>query len=91
MTSNEPRTTELDQQGERPFPWHCPRCCRKEIRRTVLDYQCQRPHDGGFITVSVSALEVPCCEACGELVFDYRAEAQINAAARKQAAKTLNQ
>src|ERR1700730_3670827 len=58
----------------RPFPWHCPRCGRKEVNRTVISYQCQRLYQGQPIIVSISDLAVPKCGHCGELVFDYLAE-----------------
>jgi hypothetical protein len=64
----------------RPFPWHCPRCGRKEVNRTVISYQCQRLYQGQPIMVSISDLAVPKCGHCGELVFDYLAEQQIDRA-----------
>lgn len=30
----------------RPFPWHCPKCRRKEVRRVTIPYQCERLHEG---------------------------------------------
>lgn len=35
------------------------------------------------VNINVAALEVPQCGECGELVFDYVAEAQINDAFRQ--------
>jgi hypothetical protein len=68
---------------ERPFPWRCPRCRKKAVRRAAVAYQCQRKHQGATVTVAVPALAVPQCAECGELVFDYVAEAQINDAYRQ--------
>jgi len=68
----------------RPFPWHCPRCGRKEVNRTVVSYQCQRLYQGQPIIVSISDLAVPKCGNCGELVFDYLAEQQIDRAFQEQ-------
>jgi hypothetical protein len=64
----------------RPFPWFCPRCRRKEVRRVTIPYQCQRLFNGQPLTVVIAGLEVPQCGHCGELVFDYEAEEQINRA-----------
>ena len=71
----------------RPFPWHCPRCRKKEVRRATVEYRCQRVEGGVPVTVAIPDLSVPRCDNCGELVFDYVAEAQINEAfhARRQA------
>lgn len=65
----------------RPFPWSCPKCRAKEVRRaTIPNYQCERTHNGQPISVVVRALQVPQCGHCGELVFNYAAEEQINQA-----------
>lgn len=64
----------------RPFPWLCPKCRRHEVRRSVISYECQRLHHGQPITVSLANFSVPRCGHCGELVFDYDAEEQINRA-----------
>ena len=63
---------------ERPFPWLCPRCHHKEVRRTTISYQCERFINGRDVTVEVADLAVPKCGNCGELVFDYVAEEQID-------------
>src|SRR5260370_11586020 len=68
----------------RPFPWFCPNCRKKEVRRVTIPYQCQRLHNGQPITVMVPALDVPQCANCGELVFTYDTEEQINRAYRAQ-------
>src|SRR5262249_48769368 len=69
----------------RPFPWFCPRCRRKEVRRTTIPYQCERAKAGRPVTVVLTDLAVPRCDNCGELVFDYEAEEQINRALEAQA------
>jgi hypothetical protein len=72
------------QTPARPFPWHCPRCRQKEVRRTTIPYQCQRLYKGQAITLVLPDLAVPKCGNCGELVFDYEAEEQINRAYQMQ-------
>jgi hypothetical protein len=76
--------SEADGSPVRPFPWQCPRCGRKEVSRTAIPYQCQRVHQGQPVTVAISDLAVPKCAHCGELVFDYLAERQIDRAFQKQ-------
>jgi hypothetical protein len=68
----------------RPFPWYCPNCRRKEVRRVTIPYQCQLEHKGQPLIVAVSDLAVPRCGNCGELVFDYEADDQINRAFQVQ-------
>jgi len=77
-------STETAPTPFRPFPWYCPRCRRKEVERTTIAYQCQRVYQGKPITVVVADLAVPKCGNCGELVFDYVAEEQINRAFQTQ-------
>ena len=68
----------------RPFPWFCPRCRKKDVWRSTVSYQCQRMHHGVSVDVVVPDLDVPRCASCGELVFDYYAEEQINEAFGKR-------
>ncbi|MCI0680626.1 MAG: hypothetical protein L0Y71_00865 [Gemmataceae bacterium] len=68
---------------ERPFPWRCPRCRKKTVHRVTIPYQCRRKHLNETLTVVVPALAVPQCAECGELVFDYVAEEQVNDAFRQ--------
>lgn len=81
--SESQRPADVEQVLERLFPWYCPRCRRKEVQRTTIAYECQRVHDGQTITVRIPELAVPRCGNCGQLVFDYVAEAQINQAIRE--------
>jgi hypothetical protein len=69
------------QKAGRPFPWYFPKCRRKEVRPATIPYQGQRLIDGQPVTVTLVALTVP---HCGELVFDYDADEQINEAFRLQ-------
>lgn len=76
--------TEPIQTSTRVFPWFCPKCRRQEVRRTTIPFQCQRVYQGQPITVILAELAVPRCGHCGELVFDYQAEEQINQAYQAQ-------
>jgi hypothetical protein len=76
------RSVGQTQAPERPFPWFCPRCRRQEVWRETIAYECQREVRGEPVTVAVADLAVPRCRNCGELVFDYVAEEQINRVCR---------
>ena len=78
MMSDEPDSNDGSIVGERPFPWWCPRCRTKTVWRVTIPYQCKRKLGGESVTLEISALAVPQCANCGELVFDYVAESQIN-------------
>jgi putative zinc finger/helix-turn-helix YgiT family protein len=68
----------------RPFPWRCPECGKKEVRLATIAHTSQIKHDGRLYTVDVPELQVPRCQACGELVFDNAADEQIARALREQ-------
>jgi hypothetical protein len=68
----------------RPFPWFCPNCRRKEVRRATIPYQCELLYKGQPVTVTLPNLAVPKCSNCGELLFDYEADDQINQAFEAQ-------
>src|SRR6266498_4115596 len=69
------------EKHDRPFPWHCPKCRRKEVWRVSMPYEFQCRRLGEEMTVRIDALAVPCCKHCGELVFDYAAHDQLRLAA----------
>jgi hypothetical protein len=72
------------QQVEKPFPWRCPKCRQLTVSRVTMPYRCRRTHRGRVVTVDVPNLAVPCCSNCNEVVFDYAADEQIQAAFRTQ-------
>lgn len=75
---------------ERRFPWNCPRCRRREVRRTTILYQCERFYKGKSISLEIPDFAVPKCENCGELVFDYVAEEQINKSLQMEISALVN-
>jgi hypothetical protein len=62
------------------------------VWRETIAYECQRDFRGQPVTIVLADLAVPKCRNCGELVFDYLAEEQINRAykARTHAADGRN-
>lgn len=70
------------EEHDPPYPWRCQRCRKKEVRPAVLPYRTQVQHDGTLYTVDVPNLTVPRCGACGEILFDDRANDQVSAALR---------
>jgi hypothetical protein len=73
-----------NRSAGRPFPWFCPRCRNKAVWRVTIPYQCERWHNGKPLQLVIPQFAVPRCDNCGELVFDYDAEEQINQALRRQ-------
>lgn len=74
--------SEKTDSRAKAFPWRCPECGKKEVRRATRRHVSQVKHDGRLYTVEVPRLRVPRCRACGELVFDNLADEQIAAALR---------
>jgi hypothetical protein len=73
----EPESNDLKRPSGRPFPWHCPRCRRLEVRPSTIPYRAERLHEGRLVTVDIPQLVVPQCGHCGELVFSSTTEEQI--------------
>jgi putative zinc finger/helix-turn-helix YgiT family protein len=68
----------------KPFPWRCPECGKKEVRAAQVPYTTEVKYDGRLYMVQIPELSVPRCGACGELVFDVRADEQIARKLRNQ-------
>jgi hypothetical protein len=80
MSDPRNRNDESAEPEGRPFPWFCPNCRRKEVRRQTIPYRCELLDNGQPVSVFVPDLAVPKCGNCGELVFDYLADEQLNQA-----------
>jgi DNA-binding transcriptional regulator YiaG len=64
---------------ERPFPWPCRHCRKKEVvMATVANYDAEVRHDGRLHAFQIPALIVPTCQACGARVFTEDVDRQIN-------------
>ncbi len=70
--------------GDKPFPWRCRKCLKREVYPATIAYTAEVSHDGRLYQVPVPALEIPKCRSCGELVFTTRVDEQITAALRGQ-------
>ena len=66
----------------RPFPWRCSNCKKKEVRLSTVPYTAKVKQDGRIYEIAIQALEIPRCDACGELVFNDSADEQVSAALR---------
>jgi hypothetical protein len=80
----EPLSSNGESGAARPFPWYCPNCRHKKIRRATIPYQCQLLYKAQPVNVTLPNLAVPRCSHCGELLFDYEADDQINQAFKVQ-------
>ncbi|MBM4090047.1 MAG: helix-turn-helix domain-containing protein [Planctomycetes bacterium] len=83
MTPDNARATE---PRDKPFPWRCPECGKRQVRPANIHHNAEIKHDGRVYSVAIPSLKVPRCEACGELVFDNDADSQIADALREQLA-----
>ncbi len=83
-------TNRLSRPSGRPFPWHCPRCRQKKVWPAIIPYHAERLWDGRLVAVDIPELEVPRCDNCQELVFDYTADGQILKAVQAQCAPAAN-
>ncbi len=61
----------------RPFPWRCSNCKKKEVRLAIVPYTAKVKQDGRIYEIAIPALEIPKCDACGELVFNDNADEQV--------------
>jgi putative zinc finger/helix-turn-helix YgiT family protein len=83
--THDPQPKARRSPGDRPFPWRCPRCLKKEVSPTTIAYTADVVHEGRSYKVEVPELQVPRCQACGELVFDSAADEQLLRALPAQA------
>ena len=68
--------------ADRPFPWVCPRCLKREVRPTVKCPTATVKHDGMAYHLDIPGLEIPTCGNCGEELFTNRVDEQVNDALR---------
>jgi putative zinc finger/helix-turn-helix YgiT family protein len=69
---------------KRTFPRTCLACRAKEVNPAVVDRTVEMKYDGTMHTVSVSAVPMEKCGACGEETFGLESEAVVHAALRRQ-------
>jgi len=67
------------QKKDRPFPWRCRTCAKREVRPAVVPYECLCNVDGVLHRVTIDALKIPVCGACGEKVFTVEVDEQVQA------------
>ncbi len=63
--------------AERPFPWQCGHCGKREVTLAKTNYDAEVRHDGRLHKFTVADLELPVCQACGEKVFTEKVDAQV--------------
>jgi putative zinc finger/helix-turn-helix YgiT family protein len=69
---------------DKPFPWRCVKCLKRDVYPATVSYTAEVNHDGRLYEVPVPVLEVPRCQSCGELVFTNHVDEQITDALRTQ-------
>lgn len=84
MTFENSEAMNMPSSEGKPFPWRCPECGKKEARPATIQHVSKIKHDGRLYSVTVPKLRAPRFDACGELIFDNDADAQIAQALREQ-------
>ena len=59
------------------FSRQCPHCGSREVYLIMTDYPAEVKRNGELYKFTVVDLELPACQACGELVFTREADDQI--------------
>src|SRR5690348_9312921 len=70
----------------RSFPWPCAHCGKKTVWPAAIHYREALWYGGRPYVVDLPQLNIPRCGKCGELVFDYWAEEQIEQVLRVRVA-----
>jgi putative zinc finger/helix-turn-helix YgiT family protein len=66
--------------SEKPFPRKCPKCRKPALAPVVEDYATTLDHDGRSYAVTVPALAVLTCSACGNRTLDDEANKAVTRA-----------
>jgi DNA-binding transcriptional regulator YiaG len=82
MNANHSKESKRPVGADRPFPWRCRHCGKKEVVMTTTCYDAEVRHDGRLYTFAIPDLDMPVCQACGEKVFTEKVDGQINSALR---------
>jgi putative zinc finger/helix-turn-helix YgiT family protein len=82
MTAKQPQKAKRPPSAERPFPWRCRQCGKREVTLAKTSYAAEVRHDGRLHEFTIPDLELPVCQACGERVFTEKVDAQVNDALR---------
>ena len=72
------------KENGRPFPWHCGRCRRKEVRLTLMPFRDEYTFEGREYRVEIPELATPGCAHCGDVVLSYAQTDEIWRALRAQ-------
>jgi len=82
MHPEQSRKPKRPRNAERPFPWRCRHCGKRQVTLAKTDYAAEVRHDGRLHTFTIADLELPVCQSCGDRVFTEKVDAQINDALR---------
>jgi len=70
---------------QKPYPWTCGVCRKKDVWPTDEPYDTEFEHDGRVYRIHFDALEVHRCRSCGNLMLDDAATRAITVKFREQA------
>jgi putative zinc finger/helix-turn-helix YgiT family protein len=71
------KPTDPPPSKDRPFPWQCPNCLKRNVDPTTVPYTARVKHDGVEYSLEIPKLDIPRCRDCGELVFSNAVNEQI--------------
>lgn len=69
---------------DKPFPWRCPRCARKDVQPRTSSFSIEVRHDGQLHDVHLDAVDIPTCGSCGERVFSKTVDEAVSNVLRKK-------
>lgn len=82
--SDQTKRNGQSKPGDKPFPWRCFKCLKREVNPVKIPYTARVNHDGRLYEIPIPELEIPRCQACGELTFSNGVDEQITQALRAQ-------
>ena len=82
MHPKQSKKAKRPRSAQRPFPWRCRHCGKREVTLAKTNYAAEVRHDGRLHTFTIPDLELPVCQSCGERVFTDQVDVQVNDALR---------
>ena len=68
--------------SQRPFPWRCHECGKREVQPARIPYEATLRHDGRLHSFTIPEIELPVCGSCGAKIFTEDVDQQISIAYR---------
>jgi len=72
-----PDNSEIIEGADKPFPWRCGECGRREMRPTRVEHTAEILYEGTVLPVRVADLAVVRCSSCESWVNSVEGERQV--------------